>query len=332
MTNRVRVFRGNEMESEHVVHAVVAGLPGGTMAVGDSDLVTFWRSAMKPFQVIPLVRAGAAEAAGFGQEELALACASHGGTDAHVDLARGMLDKVGLDESALACGPDEPYDRQAAEALIREGKSPSRLHNNCSGKHSGILALCRKEGWTSAGYHLYDHPAQRRVRSSLADWVDSDPESWYWATDGCGVPTPKLALAEMALAFSRLMRSAGQEDAVGAVVEAMAENPLFTSSEGRVPLTIMRATRGRLLAKEGAEGVLCVAARDDSWGMALKIMDGSLRATGPATVQLLSRLDLLSQDEASRLSDLRTPQLINTRGEVVGRLETELSPLRISSG
>ncbi len=287
---------------------------------------------MKPFQVVPVVRDGGAAAADFGQPELALACASHGGTAAHVDVARGMLDRLGLDESALACGPHEPYDRQAAEALVREGKAPSRLHNNCSGKHSGILALCQKHGWDFVGYQEYDHPAQRRVRSSMATWVDSDPESWAWAPDGCGVPTPKLALSEMALAFSRLMLSAKQEEAAGVVVEAMSDRPLLTSAEGRVPLTIMRATGGRLVAKEGAEGVLCVAARDESWGLALKIMDGSLRATGPATVELLCALNLLREDEAGRLSDLRTPHLVNTRGEIVGKLEAELRPVSVGSG
>ncbi|MEE9208652.1 MAG: asparaginase [Gemmatimonadota bacterium] len=332
MVNRVRVFRGEELESEHVVHAVVAGLPGGAMAVGDPGLVTYWRSAMKPFQVVPLVRDGGAAAADFGQAELALACASHGGTDRHVDLARGMLDRLGLDESALACGPHKPYDREAADALVREGRVPSRLHNNCSGKHSGILALCQQHGWDSAGYQEYDHPAQRRVRSSMAEWVDSDPESWFWAPDGCGVPTPKLALAEMARAFSRLMLSAKQDEAAGTVVEAMTDRPLLTSAQGRVPLTIMQATGGRLLAKEGAEGVLCVAATDDSWGLALKIMDGSLRGTGPAAVEFLCALDLLRPDETERLSGLRAPPLINTRGEAVGRLEAVLRPVPVGSG
>ena len=332
MVSRVRVFRGKELESEHIVHAVVAGLSGGTMAVGDPDLVTYWRSAMKPFQVVPLVADGAAVSADFGQPELALACASHGGAEAHVDLARGMLDSLGLDESALACGPHEPYDRKAAEALVREGRSPSRVHNNCSGKHCGVLALCQEHGWDVAGYQEYDHPAQQRIRLSMAEWVDSDPESWAWAPDGCGVPTPKLALSEIARAFSRLMLSAKQEGAVRVVVDAMRDRPLLTSAEGRVPLRIMRATGGRLLAKEGAEGVLCVAARDDSWGLALKIMDGSLRATGPATVELLCALDLLSDDEASQLSDLRTPHLTNTRGEIVGKMEAELRPALVGSG
>lgn len=332
MVDRVLVFRGDELESEHVVHAVVAGLSGSAMTVGNPDLVTYWRSAMKPFQVVPIVSDGAADAADFGPPELALACASHGGTDDHIDLARGMLDKLGLDESALACGPHAPYDRQAAEALVVQGRSPSRLHNNCSGKHCGILALCQRHGWDVVGYQEYDHPAQQRVRASMADWVDSDPESWAWALDGCGVPTPKLALSEMARGFSRLMLSAKQEGAARVVVDAMCDWPLLTSAEGRVPLTIMRATGGRLLAKEGAEGVLCVAARDDSWGLALKIMDGSLRATGPATVELLCALNLLSDNEASQLSDLRTPHLTNTRGETVGRLEAELRPTPVGSG
>jgi L-asparaginase II len=315
----VEVSRGRAVESTHRVRGVVCGET--EVDLGDRLLLTYWRSAMKPFQALPLVEDGVDRAFGFGSEELALCCASHGGMRQHTERVAAMLRRLGLAEEHLHCGPHAPFDRDTSQMLSCAGRLPGRLHNNCSGKHAGMLALALHHEWPTDGYHGLAHPVQRRIRRGLAEWMDFEPEDHEWALDGCGVPTPRMPLREMARAYSRLVRRA-REGAPGprAVVSSMTEHPQLTSSPGRVPLQLMEASGGRLLAKEGAEGVLCVAAVDEDWGLALKVMDGTLRGVAPAAVELMVRADLLRSGELEALDDLRSPRIENTLGELVGRV------------
>ena len=264
---------------------------------------------------------GAAEAYGFGAEHLAVACGSHGGRPEHIDRAREMMAALGMTEDALHCGPQVPYDDGAAMAIACAGDEPGRLHNNCSGKHVAMLALVAHHGWEPDGYWRFDHPLQRRIREVLAEWIDSTPAELRWETDGCGVPTPFLALREMAGAYARLAGRAAAGDAgPAAVVGAMMEHPHLTSSPGREALVVMRAGTGRLLAKEGAEGVLCVAAPAEGWGLAMKIEDGSRRAVGPALVAVLEDLRLVTDEERRALASLAEPPLVSTTGETIGSI------------
>lgn len=304
------------------MHAVVRRADGATaVTFGEPGAATFWRSAVKPFQALPLVLDGAADAFGFGPEWLAMACASHGGRPEHVERVSAMLEAIGVDQTALRCGPHVPYDGEAATALSCAGEKPGRLHNNCSGKHAAMLALAAHHGWDREGYWRYDHAVQRRIRRALAVWISADPETLTWATDGCGLPTPFLELADMALSYARLVKVAA-EGVTGpaAVVSAMTHHPQLTSSPGREPLRIMQAGAGRLLAKEGAEGVLCVAAVDSDWGMALKVADGCRRAVGPAAVAALTHAGLLAEDERKALRALGSVAIEGTTGERVGRV------------
>lgn len=288
---------------------------------GDPGTASFWRSALKPFQALPVVEDGAAAAFGFGPEELALASASHGGREEHVGRVRAMLSAIGVGIDALRCGPHPPYDDETAQAIACAGEGPSRLHNNCSGKHAAMLALAAHHGWDAHGYWRLDHRVQERIRDRLADWIGPDPDDLHWAVDGCGLPTPLLPLAEMAGAYARLGgRAAAGEPGPAAVVGAMTSHPELTSSPGREPLRLMQASGGRLLAKEGAEGVLCVAAPADGWGLALKVEDGTRRAVGPAAVATLAALGLLAPGETEALATLAEPELVGTTGETVGGL------------
>jgi len=309
------------VESRHRVHAVLRRDGGDPEVFGNPDAAAFWRSALKPFQALPVVEDGAADAFGFGVEELALTCASHGGRPEHVDRVRAMLEAIGLDPGALRCGPHPPYDEATAVAIECAGERPSRLHNNCSGKHAAMLALAVHRGWDTDGYWRFDHPVQRRIRERLADWIRPDPGGLSWAVDGCGLPTPLLPLGEMARAYARLGRSAAAgEPGPAAVVEAMTAHPELTSSPGREPLRLMQASGGRLLAKEGAEGVLCVASAGGGWGLALKVEDGARRAVGPAAVTVLRGPGLLTDGELEALASLAEPTLVGTTGETVGAL------------
>ncbi len=323
---RVRVSRGDETESIHRVDAVVVGRsPGEEVRFGDPDHLAFWRSAFKPFQALPLVEDGVAAVLGWGPRELALAAASHSGTPAHVQLAAAMLADAGLSPGDLECGAHPPYDRESAEAVLREGAGYTPLHNNCSGKHTGMLALAVHHGWPTAGYIEAGHPVQARIREGLDRWLDVDPDSLEWARDGCGVPTAYLSLRQMARAYARLGRAAeAGEEAPQAIVGAMRAHPDLVAGPGRSVTRIMQDTAGRLLAKEGAEGVFCVAAPAEGWGLALKVVDGATRAAGPALVEILSSLGLLSASELDRLVDVGCPSVRNVMGVEVGLITAHM--------
>lgn len=324
----VEVLRGGIVESRHRVCAAVRFASGKRgLTFGDPEAATFWRSALKPFQALTIVTDGVDRAFGLGPKELALICASHGGTPVHLARVEEILAAIGKDPEVLHCGPHTPYDRDAAEQLRCTGGRPSRLHNNCSGKHASMLALALHHGWDIEGYWRYDHPVQARLRQLLPEWIDGDPEALDWATDGCGVPTPHAGLASMAMAYARLVdRATTAGTPAATVVETMTRYPDLTSSPGREPLQFMRMTSGRLLAKEGAEGLLCIAGTDGGWGMALKVEDGARRAVAPAAVEILTTAGLLSQAEQETLRQLSAIPILSTRGESVG--EIRVRPVR----
>lgn len=298
---------------------------GGEAYFGEPELMAYWRSSAKPFQVLPLVKGGGAERFGVSREDLAVCCASHAASPEHVRRVRELLGRMGLDEEDLACGPHRPFDDTAARELEREGREYGRVHNNCSGKHASLLAQALHAGDPPEGYQELGHPVQRRFREELDLWLDVDPERLSWGVDGCGLPTPYLSLRQMARAFGRLARAAAEgERAPRRVVDAMTSHPRLVSGEGRLTARLMEAGGGGLLAKEGAEGVLCMAGVDDGWGLALKVRDGASRAMGAAAAEAIVRLELLGAAERQALEELRAPAVRNTRDEEVGRIEASL--------
>lgn len=326
--NTVRVTRGTELESRHRAHGIVCGLDSDEEAqFGDSELLAFWRSAMKPFQALPLVTDGVTETYGFGSTELAMCCASHDGTPAQVEIVSAMLARLGLFSGQLACGIHPPYDRPSADAVIRSGGHFTPLHNNCSGKHAGMLALALHRGWPLRGYTEHDHAVQQRIRRELEEWLDVDPEILRWTVDGCSVPTPYLSLRQMARAYARLGRAAaaGERGAME-VVSTMTAHPELISGEGNFATRLMQDTKGRILGKEGAEGVFCAAAPKLGWGLAMKLGDGNARAAGPAVIGMLEALNLLSDEESERLGDMRVPLVMNRLGRKVGDIQADMSP------
>lgn len=325
----MRVTRGSETESVHRADGVVVGLERGEeLRFGDPERLAYWRSSMKPFQALPLVEDGVVAAFGLVPPDLALACGSHRGLPEHVARASAMLERIGATEADLSCGPHAPFAEEAARDLFRAGREPGRIHNNCSGKHAGMLALARHHGWPGAGYAEYGHPVQARIREALSPFVDVDPEMLSWAPDGCGVPTPYLSVRQMARAYARLGRAARKGEAAGRVVSAMTAHPRMVSGPGSLTTALMEATGGRLVAKEGAEGVLCVACPDEGWGAALKVADGAKRALGPGVLAVLGAAGLLRSAETELLREAARPEIRNTEGRVVGDLVAEAEPRR----
>jgi L-asparaginase II len=314
--------RGGVIESRHRVHAAVVDSDDRLAGVaGDPDTVTFWRSCAKPFQVMPLVASGGFDRAGWGDDQLALACASHGGEPEHVAIAAAMLASIGLEEGDLACGAHEPLAARGARLLRESGIRPTRLHNNCSGKHSAMLARSVTECWSTEHYERVDHPVQRACTAEVARWTGVAEDAIHTAVDGCGVVVYALPLEAMARAYARLARAARSDDDVPArVVHAMRTRPFLVGGSERFDTVLCEETDGRVLAKVGAEGVHSVALLDRGVGVAVKVEDGSVRAQYPAVLRVLQLLDALPAQLPPRLADFLVKPVRNTRGEVVGEL------------
>jgi L-asparaginase II len=286
----VELRRNGVVEAVHRVHAVA--VLGGEIvaAAGDPQLTCFMRSASKPLQALPLVRSRD----DLPDDELAIACASHHDTPEQVAAVRALLARAPASEDDLELG-------------LQEGRPPQRIHNNCSGNHAGMLALCRARGWPTQGYRLPEHPVQLACRDVHAEAAEVEAEDLPTGTDGCGIVTFALTLERMAHAYSRLGSLSGGER----VVAAMRARPDLVGGPDGADYLLMRDAPG-WLAKGGAEGLIC-AAGPDGLGVALKTEDGASRAHGPALAAFLGRVRV-------DLPDLAERPVLNTRGERVGEI------------
>jgi L-asparaginase II len=318
----VEAVRGGIVESIHSVHVAVAHADKGLIAsAGNPAHLSFVRSSIKMFQVLPFVEAGGVERFQFSGEELALCTASHGGEPFHVAAARSILAKAGVTEAVLACGPHLPLHEQTATAMACANETPGRIHNNCSGKHSGMLAHCVQQQWVIDGYHRASHPMQQRVVSTLAHWMRVDAGEIEHGVDGCGLPTFVLPLDAVALGCAKFAAAvANNEPAPAKIFNAMVAHPEFVAGTDRLDSDLMRVTGTRLFAKVGAEGFYTAAIPSMRIGLALKVEDGSKRAAEPALTAVLKAINAIDAAEFDRLSKYSAPELLNTRNEVVGHV------------
>jgi L-asparaginase II len=314
--------RGGVVESRHHIHAAVVDAHDRLVAgARETSRFTHWRSCAKPFQVMPLLQSGGFDDLHWGDDELALACASHGGEPEHVAIAERMLSALGLEEGDLACGPHEPLSSRGAKFLREAGERPTRLHNNCSGKHAAMLASAHTSGWPMFGYERPAHDVQRCCLSSVARWTGLESRDIGVAVDGCGVAEFAMPLENMARAYSRLAREAEGESGMAArVVGAMRTRPFLVGGSDRFDSILIEETDGRVVAKIGAEGVHSAALLDQGIGVTVKVEDGSQRAQYPALMRLLQLLDALPEKLPQRLEEYLTRQIRNTRGESVGEI------------
>lgn len=299
--------RGGLIESYHRGR-VVYGDPSGEVldATGDPDGYAYVRSSAKPFQALPLILSGAADACGLTDEELAVACASHNAEERHLEAVRSILFKAGLSEEDLQSGAHPPMYAPAAAVLTRRGEEPRSIHGNCSGKHAGMLAVCVYEGWETATYRAPDHPLQRWISDLVSQVCVVEPDSLILGGDGCGLPAFAMPLRGLATGFARLATGGHLPDDLSAAAlrirDAMRAYPFMVAGTGRLDTEVMEVTG--FVTKMGAEGVFA-AGSPDGWGMALKISDGAGRAVRPAASAALSRrgLDVTGLDSAP-VSDL----------------------------
>lgn len=320
---RIEAVRGPAVESVHRIHAAVCDADGRIIATsGDPELVTFWRSAAKPFQALPLVEDGVLERFGLGTDALALACASHSSESRHLEVTDRMLAAIGCTEADLACGPHPPLGPKVAREAAARGIAVTPRWSNCSGKHAGMLALARHHGWPSQGYEVAGHPVQERIMQSVTRWTGLHAGQIVLGIDGCTVVCHGLPVTAMARAYANL--GAGRTAALATVRDAMLEHPLLVAGEGRVCTELMLAMPGQVIAKVGAEGIHCAAIPSAGIGIALKVEDGDMRASGPALLDIIRALAprvpagaRLPQDA---LVGTRIHPIRNTRGVRVGEI------------
>jgi L-asparaginase II len=291
---------------------------------GDPDLVTFWRSAAKPFQAMPLVEDGAADRFKLTRQELALACASHSSEPGQVALVREFLQKIGCSERDLMCGPHRPLSDAVAKDYETRGMRLTAVYSNCSGKHTGMLALAKHHGWPTEFYARRDHPVQQRCLESVSAWSDVPKEQIGVGVDGCGVATFALPLRNMAGAWAKLgrrekgdVRSGPNEHLPSpfSLVDAMLHHPELIAGDGRPCTEMMRAHPGRVVTKVGAEGVYSAVLTREQLGVALKVEDGNSLASALAIAAVLAELGLRPQPES-----LTKKPMTNSRGETVGEM------------
>ena len=319
----VEVSRGDLVESQHLGHGVVVDHAGQVhLQFGDPERVTFPRSAAKWVQALELVASGAADTFQLTDSHLAIACASHNGEIEHTTLVGQWLQQIGLSAADLECGIAPPFTEAVRLALAHAHETVCALHHCCSGKHAGMLSVCKQRGWPTEGYTNYDHPLQAQIRAHMAQIFQCDIETLPCATDGCSVPTYAMPLSVLAFGFARL--AAGQLEgplriAAARLFQAQAAQPFMVAGTERLDTALLQAGRGRLQVKMGAEGVYCGALIDRGLGFALKCEDGSLRGQEALVVALLSALG--EDDIVTRLPEaMRSPTVVTARGQHVGKL------------
>ena len=319
-----KVMRGDFIESMHVAYAVVVDGKGQIVKNwGDPYYLTCVRSALKPFQASAAVAAGATSAAGFTSAELALMCASHNGEDIHVQTAKEMLEKLGYDMSYYECGSHAPYDRKSKVELIKNSQEPTPLHNNCSGKHAGMLCLTKYLKADPAGYTNVEHPVQQAIMKQIMKF--SELEDFPLAVDGCSAPVPFMTLYNIALMYQKLA-SVDHED-LSPLYDAMVSNPMLVAGTDRFDTDFIEAMKGHAVTKVGGEAIRGIGFRKDDGsvlGIAIKMLDGNQRCVPSVALAVLENLKLLTSTVLEKLKKYSNITLKNHRLLEVGSIVIEI--------
>lgn len=332
-----RVLRNGLVESEHLGAAAVVTPRGALLAaIGDPNAATFLRSAAKPFQALPLLALRGDQLFDLEPADLALICASHSGTPVHLERASALLARGGFGVEHLLCGAHPPLDAALAETMLRRGEKPSPLHNNCSGKHAGMLLACRLMDAPTETYIASDHPLQVRILRTLAEVAGIASQQIGLAVDGCSVPTFRLSLVAAARAYAALASPREAQVPQWAphletIAAAMTTAPRMVAGAGRFTTRLMEVTGGRVLGKEGHEGFYGLAVRMPMpLGVALKIADGGERCRDGVVLDILRQLGALSAAELAELQPFHRVERRNCRDLVIGEIvpDVELEEVR----
>ena len=329
----VEVARNGTVESRHFGAAVVCDYTGKVVeSWGDTEQLIFPRSALKPMLAIQLLETGASDHYALNDAELSLACSSHQGELIHQTLVESWLSRLGLTEDHLACGAVLPEHTESAHKLLASGQHGCRIHHNCSGKHSGFLTTAQHLGLPLDGYHLLEHPLQQLSLEILSDLAGVDIKQYPMGIDGCGLPAPTMPLVKLAYATARFARPSElaktRAQAIYRLHEAITNEPLYIAGHGSVVTELNEVTKGSVLAKTGAEGIVTAALPESGLGIAVKIADGSERARSVALLTILDHLCVLSDGSKQQLQPHIAPVLLNSRGLAVGDIRPAASWLQ----
>jgi L-asparaginase II len=318
------VYRGGVVESRHFGSVAVVDENGKLRyAAGNPQLTTFFRSASKPFQVLALIEEGGVECYGFTPEEIAIMAGSHSGQPEHIKIIDRILEKVGISEPDLQCGVQTPLYFSSQNRTPEAGQQFDQRHHNCSGKHSGMIALAKILGEDVSSYLNPKGKTQRRIMEGVAEACRFPVSKMALSTDGCSAPNPAVPLYHKAWGFARLASASRLKGAFGRalqkVLEAMRRYPLMVSGERRLDYLLAKTFNGKIVAKAGAEAVECLGLMDREWGVAIKIDDGSQRGMAPVVFSVLNQLGYRFDKKA--LEDHISIPLKNYRQTLIGKIE-----------
>lgn len=321
----IQVYRGGCLESVHHIHiAVVDSKRKLLYFFGDPARPTFARSAMKPFQAIPVINVGAVDEYNLEAKDIALMCASHNGEVQHRERVLSILEKVGQREDVLKCGTHIPRDIESYKALIREGKELTPVFSNCSGKHSGMIATAVYMNENLENYYLLDHPIQQRILQMISDLLDYPKEDIKIGIDGCGVPVHQLPLNYIALAFAYLANPDSSKiysKELKIIRDAMMSYPEMVAGKDRFNTDAMKAFNGLVVSKSGAEGVQCIGDIESGIGIAIKTEDGNGRAADVAMMEVLKQLGIGNSKIYEKLEKYVEKPIKNKRDEIIGSVK-----------
>lgn len=330
MKNPVQVIlmRGKHSECIHEIHVAVCDAEGQlTHEWGDPHYETYWRSGAKPFQVLPILLHGGIEKFNFSNKDLAVMSSSHSGEPEHTKQIKEILEKIGCTEKDLECGIMHPLNREIAEKILISSESFTALHNTCSGKHAGMLALAKLLNVETKRYIEVDHPVQIEMKEAIARSVDIPSSYINTGIDGCGVPVFLLAISGMARGYGKLATpqkahmATDFTHALEKIQKAIQENPFYIAGTERFETILMEEMKGEILAKSGTDGIFCVSHLPSSEGLVLKVADGNSRAFAPATLSLLKEMGWITKEEYLNLWGKSVFLLKNHRGDLIGDIQ-----------
>ena len=320
----VETTRNNVIEKQHFGFVTVVDKKENLLLrTGDDENKNFWlRSAAKAFQSSLIIKTGAYDKFGFTLQELAVCCASHTGTEEHTKNVLSVLNKIGLKEENLQCGIHEPLDKETRNLLIRKNLEPSQVHNNCSGKHAGMLAVCVANGWDIKNYLDLDHPIQKKIIKTVAKFCNFDENNINIGIDGCSAPVHALPVNKMGVGFLNLFLDKNYEK----MKKSFQENPFLISGNERLDTEIIKASSGRLISKTAAGGLCITINLELEQAIIVKILDADMTARAITTVAALKQLKWLSQEEIenNKLKNLYNLNVKNLKNQTVGEIIPKL--------
>lgn len=325
------VYRGDTAESVHYAAVAVVG-PEGVLThyLGDPYMMTATRSSVKPFQALPLVMSGTADKLGLSEKQLAVVCSSHNGSDDHRATVMSVLEAAGNSPENLRCGTHWPLQMKLFNHYPEHGEDKDPLRHNCSGKHSGFLALTRQLGGDLDKYLDPDSPTQRMVREAVGNYCEYPPDQLGVAIDGCSAPVFTMPLINLAIGFQKLASAMGRSDsersAALRIRNAMWAHPIMISGERRLDYDLARSLPNNIVCKVGAEAVQGIGLADPPIGIAVKVLDGGVRARDPISIEVLRQLGVLqSPVDLPFLQSYVRPEVRNYRKILTGYIAPEFT-------